>query len=69
MNTFQMPVTKIDSVTAGTSKPHESVMAYVAPTPTAPPNGTTFDTALPERFTTSACGWLSPGSAAVNTPV
>ena len=47
MNTFQMPVTKIDSVTAGTSKPHESVMAYVAPTPTAPPNGTTFDTALP----------------------
>ncbi len=49
--------------------PHEPYIRYVAPTPAAPPKGSTFDTALDERLATNAWGWVRPGNECVSTPV
>ena len=49
-----MPLTRIPSVVAGAEIPHDIVIVYVAATPAAPPNGTTLETALPAKLSTSA---------------
>jgi hypothetical protein len=67
--TFQIPDTRIESVTDGIENPQDMSIAYVAPTPSAPPNGITFETALPAKFTHSACRTRRPGSVLMSTPV
>ncbi len=52
---------------AGAEIPHDIVIVYVTATPAAPPNGTTLETALPAKLSTSAWGWVRPGMEFVST--
>jgi hypothetical protein len=60
---FQIPVTVTDRVDRDFENPHEDSIEYVSPTPSAPPAGIAFETAVVVSVSTTACGYVSPGVA------